>query len=746
MRKAFTLLEETTVLHEQSVRLASRGAEVLGAVAAELEQAEGREREAVKIKTPYEYSATSKGPDTIFRIQSLMMDLQNFATDFTSSCTKDRLVLLVHQIPSTHALIATLNKNLGLVVAFYKLTISTESWESEDAQDREKDLAALPRLFRIAVAYRGPVWNDFLLEFPSSPDPTKRREEFINWVFGKNEHLRPKEGTAPARAWTLPSPPASPLELDQTPPRPEKSGRSASVVLVPYQYGPSARRPDSIVSSSPTSTLLPSPSLERTTPLLPSQSPSIVDVAPSPTLSPTSPTSPNSFVESPIRDKSFSMIDEDLVSASAPGSPTASSALSQTSSYASHLFPTPLGETDPIEENETSSPPLSPQLSQEPETKEIVQEPTSTLLPDAPIPHVVTPFLPVPETEIEASPQPKDEHPSVTGVGTGGLIAILLGRLRLSIDDALEVYICIAELAFRGKDRAATRSRWSKLFSSGGGGDSEGRDGNLIKALRNFLPESPMLDDNEDAPCRTAVLTFQSGKPRWIRSYDDEAGLDDRDALTVQQVARATLASTPFFKPFRPSPTVAFTETSTAPNPSDATFDEVRRTFGAGASVACFLSIGIGRVSVGTGKDASKGGGAKQSKTRAKSLRFVAELETQGSRAAERFRGRARKEGFEDQYLRYSASVDGKTDPGVDEWATLKPIAAAIDGWMRTSHSLGSASPLFRGLAGDRLGFDTMRSKKSSGGGRVRRSMSVNNLTMNVGYFHHGSGSTSSLV
>lgn len=263
-------------------------------------------------------------------------------------------------------------------------------------------------------------------------------------------------------------------------------------------------------------------------------------------------------------------------------------------------------------------------------------------------------------------------------------------------------------MAFRGKDRTATRSRWSKLFGSSGG-DSEGRDANLVRALKAYLPEAPMLDDDDHSPCSTAVLAFQNGKPRWLRSGDD----DDRDALTVQQVARATLASSPFFRPFHPTPTVTFTETGTSPNPSEATIDEVRRSFGPGARIACFLSLGIGKVSLSAGKDGSKG--AKPSKTRSKSLRFVAELEVQGSRAAERFRGRARKEGFEDQLLRYSVDI-GKVDPGVDEWAALKPMAAAVDGWMRTSHSLGSSSPLWRGLAGERLGLGTTREPSLRGG------------------------------
>ena len=108
-----------------------------------------------------------------------MIDLQAFANDYTSTCTKDRLRLLVHDIPATHAALATLNKSLLSAITFYQLALSTVTWEFEDALDRETDLAALPRLFRVAIALRGPVYDEFLLEQPAAPDAGRRRDEFI---------------------------------------------------------------------------------------------------------------------------------------------------------------------------------------------------------------------------------------------------------------------------------------------------------------------------------------------------------------------------------------------------------------------------------------------------------------------------------------------------------------------------------------------------------------------------------------
>lgn len=303
-------------------------------------------------------------------------------------------------------------------------------------------------------------------------------------------------------------------------------------------------------------------------------------------------------------------------------------------------------------------------------------------------------------------------------MGTGGLIAILLGRLRLSLDDAIDLYTCIADLAFRGKPNA-TRSRWSKLFGSSGA--AAGRDLSLERALKAFLPEAPFLfqdPDGEDgegieSPCLTAVLGYQQGgkgggAARWLRSYEDDAE-GDPGAVTVQQAARATLASTPFFRAYAVSPSVVYGASGSAQNPAEATLEEARRVFGPDVPVGCFLSLGVGKVSSAAGGGAKTSGGARQSKTRARSLRLVGELSAASSGAAERFHGRARKEGWEDQLLRYNVDLGSKLDPGVEEWTVAKELRREIDAWMSHSHALGSASRLWRGLGGERLGPESAR-------------------------------------
>ncbi|KAK4705535.1 hypothetical protein P7C70_g656, partial [Phenoliferia sp. Uapishka_3] len=915
LKAAYPLLKNATVLHEQASRLAERAVEVLGAVTDALEVVEKREGEKDRTDTrTYQFDG-GNGGDTVFRIQSILIDLLAFSNDYTSSSTSSRLALFVHGIPSLHSSLSTLTRSLISSISFYSLSSpTTTSWESEDALDRSKDLEALPRLFRLSIALRGPIYEEFLLERSGSAamEVGKRREEFCEWCMEKNESLRPREGMSPVRTWTmtLPASPTSPTGVEDTPTKKRRGTSegmvgSASVTLVPYIYGPTGRRPESIISltnSSPKkSNHLSSPLMTRSI-SSPFPPPSLPHFFEDPTsfavVEPAAPTE----VESASPDLPNSpVVDEEIVTDTAPGSPTPSG-ISMNSSYASHLFASPvfsdftapsedgehlvedetseknvekpkvneeqsevevehvaeakLAEVDvvapspkvdavkpvaldpeprldesvtPFEKTgvaqtpdaiESSPSPPSPQSSAPPSPQGEEAAPPAALSPthrptrsssiplaslpvsplplDPPapppsqkerdrerplsvrIPPILTlrPATPLsqnsdsgPSSPVQAvrvlcldgggirglpllltlrsalgslaktpgeMPKPCEQFDLITGVGTGGLIALLLGRLRLSLDDAIELYICIAELSFRGKDRTATRSRWSKLFSSPSA--TEGRDANLERALKSFLPETPMMDDSEHTTeCRTAVLAFQNGKAKWLRSYEDEAG-DGHNSMTIQQVARATLASTPFFKPYSATPSLVFTDTNTSPNPSEATVDELHRQYGRGATISCFLSLGVGKVPTSSSGPA----GVKASKTRLKALRFVAELEVQGARAAERFRGRARKEGWEDQLLRYSVDV-GRVDPGVDEWSVLKPFAAAVETWMRTSHSLGSSSPLFRGLQGERPGYGSMRSRKSKSSKEpLRRSISLGN--MDRMYIHDASGSTGSLV
>ncbi|KAM0749773.1 hypothetical protein T439DRAFT_381340 [Meredithblackwellia eburnea MCA 4105] len=835
---AFNNLVSVQVLNEECNRLADRAVQVLLAVTDQLKQVEDREGQFDMLnKKAYEYSSTL-GSDTVFKIQSILIDLQAFSSDFSSSCTKDRLRLLISQLPSSHASLATLTKSLSSAISFYSLTISTASWSSEDFEDRQKDLDSLPRLFRVAFAPRGPVYEEFMLEQPSpNKDSGKRREEFLEWCLDKNESLRPKDGMSPIRAFTLPTPPASPISptmsayssspTNGTKMNSPKRSSSASV-LVPYKYGPSSKRPDSLslsTKSTPdsTCTTFGSPTA-ISSPVSMDQVPDSIMIPAK--LPPTPPSAkiveeegedePENQVSSPSQIQETEKTRGDV----RPESLTSSGmSHSESSSTNNSLLFSPLPSVDsaefvgepvavaeevtteaameveqvstkleapefedgpdspetPVphrqEEAKTTQPALSPidttpsadpaslltpisispaSVYATPTSEKRLSNrrlsallPTLTLRPATPVvedvPMILSPaeentgvrvlcldgggirgltlLLTLKSAMASISgnkgvfPRPCEHFDLIAGVGSGGLIAILLGRLRLSVTEAIDLYICIATRAFLAKDRPAKRSAWSKLFSSSSSGlDAGGRDVSLEKALKAFLPDSFMLeeeDSGKEPECRTAVLTFdgRTGTPRWLRSYrmeEDPAS----ESFSLQQVARATLVSTPFFNSYQATPISSFGESlsgSSSQNPSDLVLDEVRTLFGPASEVpmGCFLSLGVGSVP----QNFKSAPNTKPSKTKLRSLRVVGDISVQATAVAERFEARAIREGWgEESWLRYSVDLGKSLDPGVEEWTARKKLEEEIEEWMRTSDALGSKSPLARGMAGGATG------------------------------------------
>lgn len=275
--------------------------------------------------------------------------------------------------------------------------------------------------------------------------------------------------------------------------------------------------------------------------------------------------------------------------------------------------------------------------------------------------------------------KPCDQFDLITGVGSGGLVALLLGRLRLGLDDAIDIYKSIASECFLGKFRVnksvvrttgggslGKKSRWSKLFlGNGGGGEGllDGRDGVFESILGRYLPEEAMhqLDlssyGSHSSKAKTAILGFrlpvakEGSRINWFRSYSYDQ--DQSQSLTIKDVARATMASSGFFKPF--SPPISSSSSSHSKiifgepqkkslNPSEATLEEAKRIYGDAIGIACFLSVGVGRVA---GSSAQGG----KSKTRTKSLKAVVKIIEDAEGESARFRARATREGWQVRYF-----------------------------------------------------------------------------------------------
>ena len=151
----------------------------------------------------------------------------------------------------------------------------------------------------------------------------------------------------------------------------------------------------------------------------------------------------------------------------------------------------------------------------------------------------------------------------VSGTSTGGLIAIMLGRLRMSVDEAIEEYKRLSAKVFR-----KSASPWKRFLANY---ENPERRESLMNQFDSLPPTRlPSPQEQADqfksdrARCRTVVCSMKSNEnknfqtPFLFRSYDrktsytSRTSLDrnpgDRNTFAIWQVARAASAAPPYFK------------------------------------------------------------------------------------------------------------------------------------------------------------------------------------------------------
>ncbi|KAL1691553.1 acyl transferase/acyl hydrolase/lysophospholipase [Schizophyllum commune] len=144
------------------------------------------------------------------------------------------------------------------------------------------------------------------------------------------------------------------------------------------------------------------------------------------------------------------------------------------------------------------------------------------------------------EAGLRTLPLPCERFDIIAGSGTGGLIALLLGRLRLSIDHAIECYARVVEHVFM-------------QVKSGGTFKSSSFD-KVLKEIANRFGEgedTPLLD-SDPFLCRTFVCTREDNGSggaalRKLRTYSHPT--EHVLPFTLVDAVRATMGNPTFFKP-----------------------------------------------------------------------------------------------------------------------------------------------------------------------------------------------------
>ncbi|KAJ6572793.1 hypothetical protein DFH09DRAFT_1362342 [Mycena vulgaris] len=137
------------------------------------------------------------------------------------------------------------------------------------------------------------------------------------------------------------------------------------------------------------------------------------------------------------------------------------------------------------------------------------------------------------EGGLDKIPSPCDYFEVIGGTGTGGVIALMLGRLRMSVADAIKAY---ETLTPQYKIIGFTREFDASKFE---------------KSLKDIIKTEIMIDLAHDA-CKTFVCAMNgrnmtAGIPELFRSYDTPE--EPANDCMIWEAARATSAIPGLFKP-----------------------------------------------------------------------------------------------------------------------------------------------------------------------------------------------------
>lgn len=204
----------------------------------------------------------------------------------------------------------------------------------------------------------------------------------------------------------------------------------------------------------------------------------------------------------------------------------------------------------------------------------------------------------------------------IGGTSTGGLIAIMLGRLRMTIDATMVVYQKLSAEVFT---RPSSRLKRSLRNNS-----SATRRESLRKIFDKLMPEQPSSNEvreefrSDSIRCKTIVCSIKSSQkkdfkePFLFRSYDHwrmsyspfERNPGNASVLGIQVVASATLGAPFYFKPVQVQESRYYDGAIELNNPSWEVINEVNLlNRKSGNAIHLLLSVGGGNTKSNTPKD-----------------------------------------------------------------------------------------------------------------------------------------------
>ncbi|KAL2263400.1 hypothetical protein VTK26DRAFT_6942 [Humicola hyalothermophila] len=198
---------------------------------------------------------------------------------------------------------------------------------------------------------------------------------------------------------------------------------------------------------------------------------------------------------------------------------------------------------------------------------------------------------------LDEIPKPCDYFHLIAGTSTGGLIAIMLGRLRMSTEEALREYDrCAAKVfSFRNKKWTTVTEKFRATALQEVVEDLVRRR-NMGEDLLDYS-----LDHDSKGQCFVCAMPANHvGQPRLLRSYaaDCRNTMSGAD-IKIWEAARATTAASYFFKPMKLRVGYLAAEdfidaTIGYNDPAEVLLNEAADRIGTGRRLGCLISIGTG--------------------------------------------------------------------------------------------------------------------------------------------------------
>ncbi|KAI2611804.1 hypothetical protein GGR54DRAFT_643255 [Hypoxylon sp. NC1633] len=283
---------------------------------------------------------------------------------------------------------------------------------------------------------------------------------------------------------------------------------------------------------------------------------------------------------------------------------------------------------------------------------------------------------------LDQVPKPCDVFDIIGGTSTGGIIAIMLGRLSMSVDECIRAYDKLAKTAFTPKWNPFPIAPPKGAFSA------QALEAAIKQTVKEFCTEESCalqrthnqstaetcphenLQFRNTSCTKTVVLAITKddvdAPPILFKTYDTSTGLRD---CAIWQIARATSAATTFFKSIQLGrDNVEFIDAGFGyNNPCEILINEASQQF-PGRPMQ-ILSVGTGLGSVVT-----------ISNTRSSILNALSKMATTSSKVAEALEGRYATS--DHQYYRFNVDR-GLEDVTLSDWEKTSKIAAHTDNYLR---------------------------------------------------------------